>query len=307
MLKRLIHKLRGDRTGRSPNAGLAASVRDLRDELAGLSQKLESVRVHTWIDKEAGIIAAQDVALMTAPRYADPKCLVPHQVQMYSQNGEDGMIAEIFRRIGVGERFFVEVGAGTGIENNSRLLLQTGWRGVWIEADPGHAQQAREHFSDELADGRLTLIESSVTRENVGELLKAASVPSCFDFLSVDIDMNTSYIWQAIHRAGFTPRVACIEYNASVPPSVDWQVAYEADARWEDGSNYFGAGLKVLENLGRAAEMSLVGCEYLGNNAFFVRDELRGDHFLGPYTAERHYEPPRYSLLNHRGHRKYKS
>ncbi len=307
MLKRLIHKLCGDRTCLNPEAGLATSVQDLRDELARLSEKLESVRVHTWVDKEASIIAAQDVALMTAPRYADPKCLVPHQVQMYSQNGEDGIIAEIFRRIGVDDRFFVEVGAGTGIENNTRLLLQTGWRGVWIEADPGDAQQVREYFVDELADGRLTLIESSVTRENAGELLEAASVPSGFDFLSVDIDMNTSHIWEAIHRAGFTPHVACIEYNASVPPSVDWQVAYDPDARWEDGSNYFGAGLKVLEQLGRAAEMSLVGCEYLGNNAFFVRNELRGDHFLSPFTAERHYEPPRYSLLNQRGHRKYKS
>lgn len=286
---------------------MAASVQGLRDELARLSEKIESIRVHTWIDKEASIIAAQDVALMTASRYADPKCLVPHQVQMYSQNGEDGIIAEVFRRIGTDSRFFVEVGSGNGIENNTRLLLQTGWRGVWIEADRAQARQAREYFADELADGRLTLIESSVTREKVGELLTNASVPERFDFLSVDIDMNTSHVWEAIHQAGFTPRVACIEYNASVPPSVDWQVAYNPNARWEDGSNYFGAGLKVLENLGRAAEMSLVGCEYLGNNAFFVRDELRGDHFLSPFTAEKHYEPPRYSLLNHRGHRKYKS
>lgn len=286
---------------------MTASVQGLRDELARLSEKVESVRVHTWIDKEASIIAAQDVALMTAPRYADPKCLVPHQVQMYSQNGEDGIIAEVFRRVGTDGRFFVEVGSGNGIENNTRLLLQIGWRGVWIEADRADAHQVREHFADELADGRLTLIESSVTRENVGEMLKRASVPERFDFLSVDIDMNTSHVWEAIHQAGFAPRVACIEYNASVPPSVDWQVAYDPDAWWEDGSNYFGAGLKVLENLGRAAEMSLVGCEYLGNNAFFVRDELRGDHFLSPFTADRHYEPPRYSLLNHRGHRKYKS
>lgn len=307
MLKRIIDKLRVGRPRRGGDAGLAASVQGLRDELARLSEKVESVRVHTWIDKEASIIAAQDVALMTAPRYADPKCLVPHQVQMYSQNGEDGVIAEVFRRIGTDSRFFVEVGSGNGIENNTRLLLQTGWRGVWIEADRHEAQQAREHFADELADGRLTLIESSVTRENVGELLRNASVPDRFDFLSVDIDMNTSHVWEAIHQAGFAPRVACVEYNASVPPSVDWQVAYDPDARWEDGSNYFGAGLKVLENLGRAAEMSLVGCEYLGNNAFFVRDELRVDHFLSPFTAERHYEPPRYCLLNHRGHRKHKS
>ena len=223
---------------------------------------------------------------------------------MFSQNGEDGIIAEVFQRIGAGDRFFVEIGAGDGIENNTRLLLQTGWRGVWIEADSHQARQIREGYRDEMADGRLTLIESSVTAENIGGLLSDAGVAERFDFLSLDIDMNTGHVWRAMLEAGFAPRVACGEYNASVPPSVDWQVPYDAQGRWQDGSNVFGAGLKTLENLGRAAGLSLVGCEYLGNNAFFVADGDRGEHFLPPYIAERHYEPPRYCLLNHRGHQK---
>lgn len=288
-------------------AGFDAGIQGLREELARLSERVESIRVHSWIDKEASLIAAQDVAIMTAPRYADPRCLTPHQVQMYSQNGEDGIIAEVFRRVNQSDRFFVEIGTGGGLENNTRFLLQTGWRGVWIEADPVEAERVRERYGGELAAGRLTLVESSATRENIAEVLRGASVPGAFDFLSIDIDMNTGHVWDAVREAGFKPRVACIEYNASVPPSVDWQVPYDADARWDDGSNYFGAGLKTLETIGRAAGMALVGCEYLGNNAFFVQHDLCGDHFLEPFTAERHYEPPRYSLLNHRGHRKYKS
>lgn len=305
MLRKLIHKLRGTPSRSSHDPALTASVETMHQELALLSAKIESVRVHTWIDKEASIIAAQDVALMTAPRYADARCLVPHQVQMYSQNGEDGIIAEVFRRIGTADRFFVEIGAGGGHENNTRLLLQTGWRGVWVEANHDEAQQVRNRFADELSDGRLKLVESSVTRENVAGLLKQAGVPEQFDFLSIDIDMNTGHVWEALSQAGFASRVACVEYNASVPPSVVWQVEYDPDGKWEDGSNHFGAGLKVLETIGRAGQMSLVGCEYLGNNAFFVRNALLGEYFLGPYTAERHYEPPRYCLLNHRGHRKY--
>lgn len=304
MIKRILRKLGVSRPPFKRDDQSRASLDALRQELSELSQKVESIRVHTWIDKEASILAAQDVALMTAPRYADPRCLTPHQVQMFSQNGEDGIIAEIFRRIGAGDRFFVEIGAGDGIENNTRMLLQTGWRGVWIEADSHQARQIRDGYRDELADGRLTLIESSVTAENIGGLLSDAGVAERFDFLSLDIDMNTGHVWRAMLEAGFVPRVACVEYNPSIPPSVDWQVPYDAQGRWEDGSNVFGAGLKTLENLGRAADMSLVGCEYLGNNAFFVADGDRSEHFLPPYTAERHYEPPRYCLLNHRGHRK---
>ncbi|MEM9419337.1 MAG: hypothetical protein AAGA25_09850 [Planctomycetota bacterium] len=302
-----MSKLRGGNASVTSERDLAKAVDALRQEVAQLNEKVESVRVHTWIDKEASILAAQDVAIMTAPRYADPKCLVLHQTQMYSQNGEDGIIAEVFRRIQPSDRFFVEIGIGDGLENNTRLLLQTGWRGVWIEADKASVARAKKHFAAELADGRLRLVAASVNRENIGQLLREAEVPETFDFLSLDIDMNTGHVWEALLQAGYKPRAACIEYNASIPPSVDWQVPYDPAGQWTDGSNYYGAGLKTLENIGRSADMALVGCEYLGANAFFVNGQDLGNHFLEPFTAERHYEPPRFSLLNHRGHRKHKS
>ncbi|MBB6428400.1 hypothetical protein [Algisphaera agarilytica] len=307
MLRRWLSKLRDPNTPAHSGRDLEQAINGLREEVSRLNEKVESIRVHTWIDKEAGIIQAQDVAIMTAPRYADPKCLVPHQTQMFSQNGEDGIIAEVFRRVGTSDRFFVEIGVGDGLENNTRLLLQIGWRGVWIEADESAVAQARQHFSEELADGRLKIVSTAVTRENVADVLRGAEVPEAFDFVSLDIDMNTGHVWEALLQAGYQPRVACVEYNASVPPSVDWQVPYDPAGQWTDGSNYFGAGLKTLERISREAGMSLVGCEYLGANAFFVRQEDLGDHFLEPFTAERHYEPPRFSLLNHRGHRKHKS
>ena len=38
-----------------------------------------------------------------------------------------------------------------------------------------------------------------------------------------------------------------------------------------------------------------MGCDLCGVNAFFVRNDLLGDHF--PYTAENHYEPFRFNYL----------
>ena len=49
---------------------------------------------------------------------------------------------------------------------------------------------------------------------------------------------------------------------------------------------------------------ALVGCDLAGTNAFFVRDDLVGDRFVAPFTAENHYEPVRYPLLHRRGHRR---
>jgi hypothetical protein len=45
----------------------------------------------------------------------------------------------------------------------------------------------------------------------------------------------------------------------------------------------------------------LVGCDFNGVNAFFVRDTEQQDLFVGPFTAERHYEPPRVWMLRREG------
>src|SRR5690242_675114 len=77
--------------------------------------------------------------LANSPRYRDSRKLNHFEHQAFSQNGEDGILAEIFRRIGVKDRFFVEFGVGNGLENNTVFLLQQNWRGCWIE---GNAQSA---------------------------------------------------------------------------------------------------------------------------------------------------------------------
>ena len=72
--------------------------------------------------------------LLMQPRYADPKRLLRHGFKVYSQHDEDGIIQEIFRRIGTTNRTFVEFGVEAGTECNSVKLLIEGWRGLWIEA-----------------------------------------------------------------------------------------------------------------------------------------------------------------------------
>ena len=96
-------------------------------------------------------------------------------------------------------------------------------------------------------------------------------------------------------------RVAVVEYNALMPPWLDWKVDYRSDA-WYDGTLYQGASLKALELLGTRLGYSLVGCDVCGVNAFFVRNDLLGSHFAAPYSAENHYEPARYWLIDTVGH-----
>jgi len=92
-----------------------------------------------------------------------------------------------------------------------------------------------------------------------------------------------------------------IEYNATFRPDTEWIMKYDPNAVWNKTS-YFGASLKSLELLGNRKEYSLVGCNFIGLNAFFVRNDLTADKFAAPFTADNHYEPLRYHLWRKAGH-----
>ena len=231
-------------------------------------------------------------------RYTNPRSLSRWGAQVYSQNGEDGMIAEIFRRIGIAGRMFVEIGVEDGQQNNSRLLLEQGWTGVWIDSDAEKLTAARETFAGYVTSGALTIIEGMVDAGSINGLLDQAGVPGVVDFLSLDIDQNTSHAWRALQRRA---RVACIEYNAALPPTVALEVPYDPRQVWNE-TNWYGASLKTMEVIGASKGMSLVGCDLNGVNAFFVDGKLARRRFQAPFTAMAHYEPMRLSSVRRYGH-----
>jgi hypothetical protein len=233
------------------------------------------------------------------PRYSDPIRLLRYAAQTFSQNGEDGMVAEIFRRIGTGACEFVEIGAGNGLENNTVMWLAQGWKGWWFEGDRRAVGKIRRLFRKPLESNQLVVSASAVTAENIAGLMTDLKVPAEFDLLSIDIDRNTYWVWAAL--TAWRPRVAVVEYNSVYPPGIDWKAEYRAGQSW-NGTAYFGASLKAYELLGRRLGYSLVGCDFMGVNAFFVRNDLCGARFAAPFTAENHYEPPRYNLRARMGH-----
>ncbi|MEK7316646.1 MAG: hypothetical protein AAB011_10720, partial [Candidatus Eisenbacteria bacterium] len=168
----------------------------------------------------------------------------------------------------------------------------------WID---GSDASQRTLAAAGIGPDRVRAVASIVTRENVAALFESLGVPAEFDLLSIDIDQNTYYVWEALRA--YRPRVAVIEYNAALPADLDWKVVYDPKRMW-DGTQNFGASLKALEILGASMGYALVGCDLAGTDAFFVRNDLVGAEFAAPFTSENHYEPVRYSLLARRGHRR---
>ncbi len=205
-----------------------------------------------------------------------------------SQSGENGVIAELVRRIRP-RRFAVEIcaGGGTGC---SPQLRDWGWEGVMFDARPG-------------AGGGV--VAALVTAENVNALFADHGVPHDLGLLSIDVDGNDLWLLLALDPA-YQPALVVIAYNATLGPADGIAVPYRPRRTW-DGSNHFGASLRALAIVARARGYALVYCEAAGVNAFFVRRDLLERSGLVAVDVADAYRPPRYGPADevgaHAGHR----
>ncbi|HEY3021517.1 MAG TPA: hypothetical protein VGJ32_15075 [Solirubrobacteraceae bacterium] len=204
--------------------------------------------------------------------------LTPAELRVSSQNGEDGIIAEIMRRIGhSGPGYFVEFGVESGIEANCVFLADAlGWSGLLIEADPEFYSRLERRYR---ANPRVRTLQSFVTPENIERLLDEAGAPDEPEVFSIDIDSDDYYVWEQLERR---PKLLIIEYNGQLP--VDAMLVQQRGETWR-ATDYYGASLGALEALGRQKGYRLVHTDLAGVNAFFVRDDL----------GEQWPEPPRRS------------
>jgi len=266
----------------------------IRDSLNILLRKIEDdkgIKVHQFLADN----------LFNNPKYANSKRLNKHEYQVFSQNGEDGLIQEIFNRIGTTNKYFIEFGVESGLECNSTNLLHKGWSGLWIEGSADGCKKINERFKDLIDASRLQIQNEFINAENIESLFDKVNAPIELDLLSIDIDYNDYYVWKAITK--YKPRVVVIEYNSIFRPDTHFVVNYNAGRMW-DKTSYHGASLLAMQQLGAEKGYVLVGCVFTGTNAFFVREDLAGDLFEAPYTAENHYEPNRDFLLFTAGHPK---
>jgi hypothetical protein len=201
---------------------------------------------------------------------SEPPDLTAHELRVFSQNGEDGVLAEIFRRIGVGGGGFCEFGVQDGTEGNTVFLAQVlGWRGAYLEADEAAFASLERRFA---GNPRVATVHAAVEPDTVEALFDRAGVEAEPDVVSIDVDGNDYWIWRALQRR---PRVVVIEYNGALDVASRRVMPYSRGHAWDHTSGY-GASLGALEDLGAEKGYRLVHTELAGVNAFFVREDLAG-------------------------------
>jgi hypothetical protein len=183
----------------------------------------------------------------------------------YSQNDEDGVLDYIFSIIPPGPqgRFFVEIGVGppwlstveeSGLEANCCLLKEKGWGGLFLDTQSYPAEYGVK--------------QERVDPININLILRKYRVPENLDLISIDVDGQDFWIWSNLV---YLPSAVVIEYNANLAADKSKVVPFNASYEW-DGTKWFGASLRALNNLARSKGYVLTYAN--GVNAFFIRESL---------------------------------
>jgi hypothetical protein len=209
-----------------------------------------------------------------------------YEFKVFSQWGEDGIIQYLIKKIDIPNKIFVEFGVYDYRESNTRFLLQNdNWSGLIMDSSQEFMERLKAdpmYFRNDLR-----AVYAFITRENINELLVGNGVRGDIGLLSIDIDGNDYWVWEAI--TCISPRIVICEYDSLLGDSRQVTTPYvpEFDRLRAHYSNlYGGASLAALHALGTTKGYSLVGSNSAGNNAFFVRrDVLSGLPSLSPQQA----------------------
>lgn len=199
----------------------------------------------------------------------EPHWLLAHASDTFSQTGEDGIIARILSLLPETDRWCVEFGAWDGVHlsNVRKLIVEAQYNAVMIEGNPEKLQALRMNYDGNARVHAVNAFVGFDRNNNLDTILSAYDIPKNFDFLSIDIDGNDYYVWEAVEQ--YRPKVVCVEFNPTIPS----EVVFVQPA--VPGVNQ-GCSVAALEQLAQQMRYKLV-C-VLPWNAFFV-DEKYFDRF----------------------------
>ena len=184
-----------------------------------------------------------------------------YRKNVFSQNGEDGILAELLRRIESPSKWVCEFGAWDGKEcANTFKLVQEGYEAVYIEGRADYFQLLLATCKDYPG---ITPIHAMVDYDGesiLDNILARTAIPTDFDILSIDIDSFDYQVWRSVEV--YTPKIVIVEINSAISP---------LDLTHINSPTKEGTAFAPMIELGRAKGYTLI-CHT--GNLIFVRNDL---------------------------------
>ena len=215
--------------------------------------------------------------------------LSDNEYRVFSQWGEDGIIQFLLKHIEIERKIFVEFGVEDYREANTRFLLKNNnWSGLVIDGSGDNLNRLRSQLQTYWMYN-LKAVEAFITKDNINEILKDNGIIGEIGLLSIDIDGNDYWVWQAIDV--INPVIVIVEYNHRFGSDIAVTIPYDENfvrSKAHYSWIYFGASLKALCLLAKRKGYVFVGCNSNGVNAFFIRKDAKPDN-IREVSAEEGY------------------
>lgn len=222
-------------------------------------------------DRQRIAIALAKGGAMMQARRIDPSDPASWEFSGFSQNGEDGILDVLRQRLRERNRYFIEIGAADGIENNSAwLVVAERYNGLMVEGSARLVERARRTMAYYSIGAEC--VNLFVGRDNTQQLL-ALAMHRDPDVFSLDIDGIDYYIADAVMRAGFRPRIFVVEYNSVFGPERACTIEYREGFVFTAAHPthlYYGVSVAGWRRFFARHGYRFVTVDRNGVNAFFV-------------------------------------
>lgn len=193
---------------------------------------------------------------------------------LYSQNGEDGIIEFILKKISLIPPFIIDIGANDGlVGSNSRMLIERYKYGALLIEPylPAFEQLQKLYQNNTTVQLRNVAVGTSTQKEgfinwhghfkqlpvaltDVNTVLKQAQIPDDIGFLSIDIDGQDNDVLQSINWRLFSPWIVIAEINSS-------------------SFKYLQEQINLMDQAGYTPILHI-------GNVFYVKKEMAGLYFF---------------------------
>ncbi|WP_338243184.1 hypothetical protein [Aurantiacibacter hainanensis] len=268
MLGRLVHKFD------------EMALRISRDRMSALNQQMQANILQSY--RAAFLQGQPPIERLTDAGF---RC--------YSEYEEDGIILYLLAAVGFKTRTVVELCCGNGSEcMAANLIINHGFKGYLFDGAKANVAKARSFYRKQKECRFMTpeICQAWITRDNINQLLANAGATGEIDLLSLDMDGNDYYIWEAIDV--ISPRVCVFETHNVIPGDLSLTIPYdETFFAWNKKGaevDFRSVSLAAMQKLSTAKGYTMVGGHKHGFNVFFVRNDLMNSHLKSATINEVH-------------------
>lgn len=232
-----------------------------------------------------------------AYRYALPQNTYHRYCKnIYSQNGEDGILEQLIKELGIAHGTFCEFGASDGItsSNTYNLMLNYNFSGMAIELDQARYQKCVANYA---LFPQVQVFQGAVMYDDLkydlNAWLKKGGLPHDFDILSIDIDCDDYYVWERL--TDFTPKIVIFETNSYRDPVFDElprvpSHAYNSDPLTQWMPDRVAQGCSFISAVKLGLQKGYVPVAYTGNITFVRKDLVEQLHEFPYILSDNPYD-----------------